>query len=94
MIVVITRDVTPRFRGFLASCMLEIGPGVYTQPKMSRGVRERIWSVLSDWYAEIGRGSIIMTWKNVEETGLQEILTLGVPPVKICSDHGVHLTYR
>ena len=32
MCVIVTRDVPARFRGFLASCMLEIAPGVYTQP--------------------------------------------------------------
>ena len=29
MTVVVTRDVEPRYRGFLASAMLEIAPGVY-----------------------------------------------------------------
>ena len=37
--------------GFLASCMLEIAPGVYTQPDMSVSVRERVWTVLSGWWA-------------------------------------------
>ena len=49
MCVIVTRDVPARFRGFLASCMLEIAPGVYTQPDMSVSVRERVWTVLSDW---------------------------------------------
>ena len=35
MVVIVTRDVADRFRGFLASCMLEIAPGVYTAPRMS-----------------------------------------------------------
>ena len=46
MCVIVTRDVPSRFRGFLASCMLEIAPGVYTQPDMSASVRERVWTVL------------------------------------------------
>ena len=50
MTVVVTRDVAPRFRGFLASCMLEIGPGVYTAPRMNAGVRERVWAVMQEWY--------------------------------------------
>ena len=41
MVVVVTRDVADRYRGFLASCMLEIAPGVYTAPRMTAGVRER-----------------------------------------------------
>jgi len=47
MTVVVTRDVESRYRGFLASVMLEIAPGVYVSPNLSAGVRERIWSVLS-----------------------------------------------
>lgn len=48
MTLAVTRDVAARFRGFLASCMLEIAPGVYTSPKMNRAVRERVWSVVQD----------------------------------------------
>jgi len=56
MTVVVTRDVPDRFRGFLASCMLEIAPGVYTQPRLSAGVRERVWTVLADWHATLDQG--------------------------------------
>ena len=35
MCVIVTRDVPARVRGFLASCMLEIAPGVYTTPFVS-----------------------------------------------------------
>jgi CRISPR-associated protein Cas2 len=57
MTVLVTRDLAPRFRGFLASCMLEVAPGVYTSPKMTRAVRERVWQVIQDWFAELGGGS-------------------------------------
>ena len=50
MTVVVTRNVAPRYRGFLASVMLEIAPGVYTSPRMSRAVRERVWEVLTGWF--------------------------------------------
>ena len=43
MTVVVTRNVEARYRGFLASAMLEVAPGVYVAPEMSKG--ERIWSV-------------------------------------------------
>ena len=46
--LVVTRDVEERHRGFLISVMLEIAPGVYVSPRMSQGVRERVWSVLTD----------------------------------------------
>ena len=44
MTVVVTRDVESRYRGFLASAMLEVAPGVYVSPDLSNGVRERIWT--------------------------------------------------
>jgi len=46
MTVIVTRDVAPRFAGFLTSCMLEIAPGVFTGPRMTNSVRERVWAVL------------------------------------------------
>ena len=51
--VIITRDVEDRYRGFLSSVMLEIAIGVYTSPRLTKAVRERIWSVVSDWPARI-----------------------------------------
>ena len=45
--VVVVRDVDDRYRGFLASTMLEVSPGVFTSPRLSRRVREQVWDVLS-----------------------------------------------
>ncbi|HPP12752.1 MAG TPA: type I-E CRISPR-associated endoribonuclease Cas2e, partial [bacterium] len=50
MTVVVTRDVADRFRGFLASCMLEIAPGVYTAPGMNPAARDQVWRVLEGWF--------------------------------------------
>ena len=80
MVVIVTRDVPSRFRGFLASCSLEISPSVYTAPDMSRGVRERLWAVLKDWHATLGRGSIIMTWNDKNSPGGQGLAMLNSPP--------------
>lgn len=87
MTVVITRNVAARFRGFLASCMLEIASGVYTAPRLNRAVRERIWTVMTSWFDEtdaIVRGeglpSIIMTWRDPRAPGGQCIQVLGIPP--------------
>ena len=49
LVVVVTRDVADRFRGYLASVMLGVSTGVYVAPRMNKGVRERTWSVLADW---------------------------------------------
>lgn len=44
--VVVTRDVTERFRGFLASTMLEVAPAVYISPQ-ARGNRAWITAPLA-----------------------------------------------
>ena len=77
MTVVVTRDVPGRFRGFLASCMLEIAPGVYTSPNMSAGVRERVWRVLDEWHNAIGEGGLLMTWPDRNEPSRQAVRVLG-----------------
>ena len=69
MVVVITRDVEARYRGFLGSTMLELAPGMYAHPRMSAGVRTRIWSVLADWHGQRRRGSIVMTWADSTANG-------------------------
>lgn len=79
MVVIVTRDVPDRFRGFIASCALEIAPGVYTAPRMSAAVRERVWAVLADWHATLGGGSIVMTWRDPTAPCGQGLRTLGLP---------------
>jgi len=94
MVVVVTNNVAYRFRGFFASCMLEIAPGVYTAPRMSKGIRERVWQVLSDWYSVAKSGSILMTWQDPGEPGSQGISTLGFPQNKIIEYDDLHLVRR
>jgi CRISPR-associated protein Cas2 len=92
MTVIVTRDVAPRFRGFLASCMLEISPGVYTSPRMTKPVRERVWSVLQEWYENVGGGGITMTWRDNSIPGGQGVATLGSPMKDLVNLHGVYLS--
>ncbi len=91
MTVVVTINVEARYRGFLSSVLLEIAPGVYTSPRMTSGIRERIWEVVTRWYAELGQGSIVMTWRDPAAVGEQRILTLGEAPKEIVEADGVHL---
>ena len=91
MTVIVTVNVEARYRGFLASAMLEIAPGVYTSPGMTAGIRERIWDVLSRWYSQLGQGSIVMTWRNPAAVGEQEVRTLGEAPKEIVDADGVYL---
>jgi CRISPR-associated protein Cas2 len=94
MVVVITRDVESRYRGFLGSAMLELAPGVYAHPRMSAGVRTRIWNVLSDWYYELLKGSILMTWADTGASGGLGLATLGEPPKSIVSHDAMLLVRR
>lgn len=81
--LIVTRDVEARYRGFLGSAMLEIAPGVYAAPRLSAGVRDRIWTVLSDWHSQLNRGSIVMTWAEPASAGQLGLRTLGNPPKDI-----------
>ena len=69
MTVIVTRDVSERIRGFLASVMPEPAPGVYTSGDLSRGVRERVWSVLGDWHGHGSGGSVVMVWRDDSAPG-------------------------
>lgn len=92
--LVVTRDVESRYRGYLTSIMLELSAGVYLAPRMSQGVRERTWAVLSDWYLTLGRGCIVMAWPDTTKPGGMAILVLGEPPKEIVDADGVLLVKR
>lgn len=95
MTVVVTRDVPGRFRGFLASAMLEIAPGVYTSPRMTKAVRERVWAVLEGWFHASGiDGAIVMTWRDTDHASGQAVRTLGVPAKELVELDGMHLVRR
>ena len=66
MTVVVTRNVSMRVRGFLASTMLEVVTGVYSAPRISPAVRERIWQVLDGWFVHERDASIVMLWQERE----------------------------
>lgn len=95
MVVVVTRDVAGRFRGFLASVMLEVAPGVYTGPRMTKAVRERVWAVLCGWFeASGGEGSIVMTWRDNTLAAGQGLSVLGVPSKDLHDHDGILLVRK
>ena len=94
MTVVVTRDVEQRYRGFLASAMLEVAPGVYVSPNLSSGVRERIWSVLDDWFGALGKGAVAMIWRDGTADGGLALRHLGDPPKEIRDADGGLLVKR
>jgi CRISPR-associated protein Cas2 len=94
MTVVVTRDVPDRYRGFLSSIMPEVGPGVYVSPELSRGVRERLWAVLSSWWDGMPGGSVMLVWKDATAPGSLGLLTLGLPARTLADLDGVLLVRR
>lgn len=92
--MIVTRDVEARYRGFLTSIMLEVSPGVYVSPRLNKGVRDRVWTVLSDWHMTLGRGSVTMVVRNRAAVGEMEIKTLGTPPKTVVDADGVLLVKR
>lgn len=94
MMVVATRNVSPRVRGFLASAMLELTPGVYVAPRLNPAVRERIWHVLEDWFPNEIDASIAMIWSERNVPGGLAVKVLGCPPIDLVEVDGTVLARR
>ena len=94
MTVIIVRDVADRYRGFLASIMPEVAPGVFVSPDLSRGVRERVWGVLDGWWSDVPGHSVVMTWRDDTSPGRLGLLTLGVPRRSLVEFDGALLVRR
>ncbi|EKS67255.1 MULTISPECIES: type I-E CRISPR-associated endoribonuclease Cas2e [Caballeronia] len=94
LVVVVTSDVADRFRGFLASVMLEVSAGVYVAPRMNKGVRERTWSVLAEWHGHEPRGSVVMVWRDLDAAGGIGIAHLGEPPRELVDVDGMYVVRR
>jgi len=94
MTVVVTRNVSARVRGYLASSMLELAPGVYSAPQISAAVRERIWLTLADWFQIEHDASVIMVWAEPRMPGGQDVRVLGLPPIKLVEIDGLVVSHR
>jgi CRISPR-associated protein Cas2 len=94
LVMIVTRDVTDRYRGFLGSLMLEVAPTVYLSPRMNPGVRARTWAVLCGWYQAEPQGSVVMVWRDPDATGGIGIASLGSPPRELIEVDGLWLVRR
>lgn len=94
MTVIVTRDVESRYRGFLASVMLEIAPGIFVSPDMNSSVRVRIWQVMQDWHDKLGRGAITMISTDKKSPSGLALMQLGTPPYEIRDIDGLWLARR
>jgi CRISPR-associated protein Cas2 len=72
MVVIVVENAPQRLRGRLAIWLLEVRAGVYVG-KISRRVREMIWSTLEKG---LGEGNAVMAWTTNTESGF-DFLTLG-----------------
>lgn len=94
MTVLVTRNVSNRVRGFVASVMLEIAPGVYSAPRISPAVRQRLWDVLQNWFPSERDASIVLLWQERDQPGGQAVRTLGTPPIEFVDVDGLVLARR
>lgn len=94
LVTIVTRDVADRYRGFLASVMLEVAPTVYVSPRMNPGIRARVWKVLSGWHADEPRGAITMVWRDLNEIGGVGISSLGETARELVEVDGIWLVKK
>jgi CRISPR-associated protein Cas2 len=94
LVMIVVRDVPDRFHGFLASVMLEVAPNLFVSPRMTKGVRERTWGVLAEWHARESRGSAVMVWRDLDQTGGVGIAHLGTPSRELVELDGMWVTRR
>lgn len=91
MTIAVTRDVAQRVRGFLASTMSEIAPGVYAAPRLNPQVRQRILAVLHEWQAELG-GGVTLMWEQKSAVGGLGLATIGAPARELVELDGLFLS--
>ena len=94
MTLIVTRNAPDRARGFLASCMCEVAPGVYTAPRMTKGVRERVVGVLHSWYRLGSDEGYVVTWPDNAAVGGQAFEFIGSQRVELWDHAGIFLTRR
>lgn len=90
--LIVTRDVEPRYRGFLRSAMIEIAAGIYVSPRLNRDARDRVWEVISRWHQTLRRGCIIMIWHDKDASGNIGLRVLGDTTKQFCDVDGFLLT--
>ncbi|MDO4230867.1 MAG: type I-E CRISPR-associated endoribonuclease Cas2e [Lautropia sp.] len=74
--------------------MLEVAPNVFVSPRMNPGVRERVWTVVSDWYHAKPQGSLVMVWRDLNAVGGVGLANLGDPPRELVEYDDMWLVRR
>jgi CRISPR-associated protein Cas2 len=91
MTLAVTREVAPRVRGFLASVMVEVAPGVYAAPRLNPSVRRRVMEVLGEWQADLG-GAVTVVWQDQGCPGGLAVHSFGVPTRELVPLDGLFLS--
>ncbi len=92
MTIVVARNVPGRYRGFLSSVMLEVSPGTYVSPKMTRGVRERLWAVCCEWSSLLpSDGSLTILCNDQTAPAGLRIMVIGAPKAELLEHDGIWL---
>jgi len=91
--VVLTRDVADRYRGFLASVLAEVAPGVYIAANLTTGIRDRSWGVLEKWWNTAPGGSVIMVFADRNAPSGMTVRTIGAPAINLVDVDGLHLAH-
>ncbi len=92
MTVAVTRNLPARFGGFLASCMLQIAPGVYAAPDLRAGVRQRVWKVMIEWARLIpDDGGVVLIWRDTDAPSGLSVRWLGYPKADFVEHEGLWL---
>jgi CRISPR-associated protein Cas2 len=92
--VVITRDVEDRYRGLLASAMLEASAGVYFSNGLSARARDKLWGIVSDWHGQLTRGSLTMLFADSSSDGGVSVRSVGLPARRPVRLDGALLMHR
>jgi len=73
--------------------MCEVTIGVYTSPRISPAVRDRVWAVMVEWFdaTYAPDTAVVMTWPDAKAPGGQTFRTLGVPKVDLHTHDGMVL---
>ena len=95
MTIAVTRNAPGRFRGFFASCMLEVTPGVYVAPRMKKAVRQRVWQTVMDWSEFLpADAGIVLFWKSRKASSGLGMKLVGWPKKELVDQDGLWLAVR
>ena len=93
MALIVTRNVPNRYKGFLASYMLEITPGVFVAPRMTKAVRERVWTLMTEWSESLDADAgILLLWPDPKQGGGLGLRFVGWPRKEFVDCEGMWLS--